>query len=65
MKAYQLQCCKNFPFDFERLESTKLEKITFTELSDLLDDCGLGRLDIDEYIYNWKFQITLIKKLND
>ena len=64
-EAYYLQCESLLGFDFEELEKSDLSKHTFSKLSRLLDECGLGRLNIDEYIFNWKFQSALIKKLGE
>lgn len=46
---------KEFIFDFEVLEKTRVPKKNYEDLSKMLDDCGLGLLNIDEYINNWKF----------
>lgn len=42
-----------------------MSKATYAKLSHLLDHCGLGLLNIDEYLNNWKFQVALFKKMNE
>jgi len=70
-KAYDLQMSKSvttggkqFAFDWESIEDLAREKDAYWELKMLLNNCGLGRLRIDRFIGNFKYEKSLFERLN-